>query len=167
MRSQSQLRNDRYIMIKKKSSINWTNLTWGIIRRIVHTFCQNNDTFSLRKLLKLRQEIKFPYSITTLSLLLKKLGFRYKKRQRESIIHERPDLVLWRETFLGRVKEIRENEPHREYVYTDETWLHAGHRVKKEWVDLKALERIQGAQLSTTVPLAVEKVKTTRHKRNN
>ena len=73
-------------------------------------------------------------------MLLRKLGFCYKKRQRESIIHERPDLVSWRETFSRRIKEIRENEPHREIVYTDETWLHAGQRVKKEWVELKALE---------------------------
>ena len=52
----------------------------GIIRRIVHTFYQNNETFSLRKLLnKLREEIKFPCLTTTLSILLKKLGFRYKK----------------------------------------------------------------------------------------
>ena len=72
----------------------------GIIRRIIHTFYQNNDTFSLRKLLnKLREEIKFPNSTTTLSISLKKLGFRYKKRQRESIIHERSDLVSWRGTF--------------------------------------------------------------------
>ena len=33
-----------------------------------------------------------------------------------------------------------EKEPQREIVYTDETWLNAGHKVKKEWVDLKALE---------------------------
>ena len=56
------------------------------------------------------------------------------------INHERPDLVSWRETFLRRIKEIRENEPHWEIVCTDEAWLHAGHRVEKEWVDLKALE---------------------------
>ena len=91
-------------------------------------------------------------------MLLKKLDVRYKKRQRESIIHERPDLVSWRETFLRRIKEIRENEPHREIVYIDETWLHGGHQVKKEWVDLKALENPMSAQSSTTVPLAVKKI---------
>ena len=41
---------------------------------------------------------------------------------------------------MRRIKEIRENAPHPEIAYTDETWLHAGHRVKKQWVDLKALE---------------------------
>ena len=41
---------------------------------------------------------------------------------------------------MRKIKEIRENEPHREIVYTDETWLHGDHRVKKKWVDLKASE---------------------------
>ena len=47
---------------------------------------------------------------------------------------------MWRESFLRRIREVREKEPQREIVYTDETWLNGGHRVKKEWVDLKALE---------------------------
>ena len=34
-------------------------------------------------------------------------------------------------------------KPQREIVYTDETWLNGGHRVKKEWVDLKALENLR------------------------
>ena len=38
------------------------------------------------------------------------------------------------------IKQIRENEHHREIVYTDGTWLHAKHIVKKEWIDLKSLE---------------------------
>ena len=47
---------------------------------------------------------------------------------------------MWIESFLRRIREVREKEPQREIVYTDETWLNGGHRVKKEWVDLKALE---------------------------
>ena len=50
------------------------------------------------------------------------------------------DLVAWRESFMRRIQEIRKNEPDREIVYTDETWLNAGHRIKKEWVDLEALQ---------------------------
>ena len=76
----------------------------------------------------------------TLSLVLKMLGFKYKKRQRESIVHERADLVAWRESFMRRIQEIRKNEPDWEIAYTDETWLNAGHRIKKEWVDLEALQ---------------------------
>ena len=68
------------------------------------------------------------------------LGFKYKKRQRESIVHERADLVVWRESFMRKIQEIRKNKPAREIVYPDETWLNAGHRIKKEWVDLEALQ---------------------------
>ena len=41
---------------------------------------------------------------------------------------------------MRRIQEIRKNEPDWEIVYTDETWLNAGHRIKKEWVDLEALQ---------------------------
>ena len=64
----------------------------------------------------------------------------YKKRGRESILNERSDLIMCRESFLRLIREVREKEPQREIVYTYETWLNGGHRVKKEWVDLKALE---------------------------
>ena len=47
---------------------------------------------------------------------------------------------MWREKYLQRMKEIRENELEREIVYTDETWINSGHKVKKKWIDLKALE---------------------------
>ena len=47
---------------------------------------------------------------------------------------------MWRESFLRRIREVREKEPQREIVYTDETLLNGDHRVKREWVDLKALE---------------------------
>ena len=41
---------------------------------------------------------------------------------------------------MRRIQEIRKNEPDREIVYTNETWLNASHRIKKEWVDLEALQ---------------------------
>ena len=43
-----------------------------------------------------------------------------KKRQRESIVHERADLVAWRESFM-RIQEIRKNETDREIVYSSIT----------------------------------------------
>ena len=84
--------------------------------------------------------MNFPYGRTHLFRMLKTLGFKYKKRGRESILNERLDLIMWRESFLRRIREVREKEPQREIVYTHETWLNGRHRVKIEWVDLKALE---------------------------
>ena len=68
---------------------------------------------------KLKEEIDFPYGRTQLYNLLKTLGFKYKKRGREGIINERSDLIVWRESILRRIKEVREKEPGREIVYTD------------------------------------------------
>ena len=113
----------------------------SVIRRIIHSFNSRNESPTLTKLLKkLKEEINFPYGRTHLFRLLKTLGFKYKKRGRESILNEKSDLIMWRESFLRRIREVREKEPQREIVYTDETWLNGGHRVKKEWVDLKTLE---------------------------
>ena len=41
---------------------------------------------------------------------------------------------------LRRIRKIREADPERAIVYTDETWLNQGHRTKKEWVDLETLK---------------------------
>ena len=41
---------------------------------------------------------------------------------------------------MRRIKEIREKEPEREIVYTDETWRNALHKVEREWVDEEALK---------------------------
>ena len=89
---------------------------------------------------KLKEDFNFPYGRTWLGKLIKKLGFRFKKKARESILYERADLIEWRENFLRRIKEIREKEPEREIVYTDERWLNAHHKVEKEWVDKEALK---------------------------
>ena len=111
------------------------------VRRAIHWFYNRNESPTLAKLLKkLKEDFNFPYGRTWLGKLIKKLGFCFKKKARESILYERADLIEWRENFLRRIKEIREKEPEREIVYTDETWLNAHHKVEKEWVDEEALK---------------------------
>ena len=68
------------------------------------------------------------------------MGFGYEKRGRQRIISERPEIIEWRERYLRRIRKIREADPERAIVYTDETWLNQGHRTKKEWVDLETLK---------------------------
>ena len=124
-----------------RNSLSLICIDLSVIRRIIHSFYSRNESPTLTKVLKkLKEEINFRYGRTHLFRLLKTLGFKYKKRGRESILNERSDLIMWRESFLRRIREVREKEPQREIVYTDETLLNGGHRVKKEWVDLKALE---------------------------
>ena len=117
------------------------NFDVGVIRRIIHNLYRENISPSLKKiLLQLKENINFPYGKTHLSLLLKKMGFGYEKRRRQRIISERPEIIAWRERYLRRIPKIREADPERAIVYTDETWLNQGHGTKKEWVDLETLK---------------------------
>ena len=101
--------------------------------------------------------MNFPYGKTHLWRLLKKMGFGYEKRGRQRIISERPEIIPWRERYLRRIRKIREVDPERAIVYTDETRLNQGHRTKKEWVDLETLKeknvrslRLSGLTVSCT-----------------
>ena len=117
------------------------NFDVGVIRRIIHNLYRENISPSLKKiLLQLNEKINFPYGKTHLWRLLKKMGFGYEKRGRQRIISERPEIIAWRERYLRRIRKIREADPERAIVYTDETWLNQGHRTKKEWVDLETLK---------------------------
>ena len=64
----------------------------------------------------------------------------YEKRGRQRIISERPEIIVWRERYLRRIRKIRKADPERAIVYTDETWLNQGHRTKKELVNLETLK---------------------------
>ena len=115
------------------------NFDVGVIRRIIHNLYRDNISLSLKKIvLQLKEKMNFPYGKTHLWRLLKKMGFGYEKQGRQRIISERPEIIAWRERYLRR--KIREADPERAIVYTDETRLNQGHRTKKEWVDIETLK---------------------------
>ena len=97
------------------------NFDVGVIRRIVHNLYRENISPSLKKiLLQLKKKMNFPYGKTHLWRLLKKMGFGYEKQRRQRIISERPEIIAWRERYLRRIRKIREADPERAIVYTDE-----------------------------------------------
>ena len=103
------------------------------IRRIVHYFYKANESPTLQKIhAAVKSQLNFPYGRENLRQILIKIGFRYRKRGRERIFYERGDIVSWREKYLRRIKQIREQEPERDIVYLDETWLMKGHQKNKE-----------------------------------
>ena len=111
------------------------------IRRIVHDFYKANESPTLKKIhAAVKSQLNFPYGRENLLQILIKIGFRYRKRGRERIFYERGDIVSWREKYLRRIKQIREQEPERDIVYLDEAWLTEGHQKNKEWVDTSTLK---------------------------
>ena len=85
------------------------------IRRTVHDFYKANESPSLKKIhAAVKSQLNFPYGRENLRQILINIGFRYRKRGRERIFYERGDIVSWREKYLRRIKQIREQEPERE-----------------------------------------------------
>ena len=107
----------------------------------MHDFYKANESPTLKKIhAAVKSQLNFPYGRENLRQSLTKIGFRYQKRGRERIFYERGDIVSWREKYLRRIKQIREQEPERDIVYLDETWLKEGHQKNKEWVDTSTLK---------------------------
>ena len=119
----------------------------GVIRRLIHQFYLRNESPTLDKILKeLKEKMDFPHGRSRLHKLLKKMGFSFKFRGKERLIYERSDIIAWREHYLRAIKKFRENNPDKDTVYTDETWLNQGHRTKKEWVDVESLKNLSRRQ---------------------
>jgi len=72
-------------------------------------------------------------TLTALHKILLRIGFAYKSRKRNSILMERPDITEWRHRFLRAIRKHRRDG--RTVVYTDETWVNAGHVRQKTWQD--------------------------------
>ncbi|XP_040070412.1 uncharacterized protein LOC120843204 [Ixodes scapularis] len=81
-----------------------------------------------------RDNDKFPkISRTTLWRALVDLGFTFVKRNRDSLLTERTDLVLWCATYLRAIRKHRLHD--KTIYYLDETWVNAGHTRSKVWKD--------------------------------
>ena len=110
------------------------------IRRIVHDFYKANESPTLKKIhAAVKSQLNFPYGRENLRQILIKIGFRYRKRGRERIFYERGDIVSWREKYLRRVKQIREQEPERHSLF-GRNMTDGGHQKNKEWVDTSTLK---------------------------
>ena len=119
----------------------------GVIRRLIHQFYLRNESPTLDKILnELKEKMDFPYGRSHLHKLLKKMGFSFKFRGKERLIYEISDIIAWRERYLRAIKKFRENNPDKDIVYTDETWLNQDHRTKKEWVDVESLKNLSRRQ---------------------
>ncbi|XP_072022525.1 uncharacterized protein [Amphiura filiformis] len=76
-------------------------------------------------------------SISSIRRILCELGFVYSSRKRNSILLERPEIVQWRHQYLRKIKKHRKDG--RSLIYTDETWVNAGHVKSKTWQDTSIL----------------------------
>ncbi len=77
-----------------------------------------------------------PYkSDKSFRLLLRAMGFRHTKMQREWIVFQQPDILNKRAEYL-RCKQEYDN-CQAKFYWLDETWLDENHHCKKRWIDMK------------------------------
>ncbi|PSN30176.1 hypothetical protein C0J52_24176 [Blattella germanica] len=70
---------------------------------------------------------------TTMFHLLKNLEFEFKKRNRNSGLQKKEEIVLWWRRYLQQIMKYRmEGKP---IYYLDETWVNAGHTKQNVWQD--------------------------------
>lgn len=109
------------------------NFDADAIRRHIYGFFERKEYPTLRKLTEsLRQSELFFGQKSSLSKILKKIGFRFKKCDKRKVLMERTDIALARCDFLRKAKKI---EDWTNVVFTDETWLNANHTQSKCWTD--------------------------------
>ncbi|XP_063382868.1 uncharacterized protein LOC134669294 [Cydia fagiglandana] len=123
----------------------------GGIRRKVHQFYFANEIPSIDKMLDaVNSDESLPnFSRTSFFKVLKKLGFKYSKRNRKSMLIDRSDIALWRINYLNKIEE--ERKAGKKIYYLDETWVNEGHTKEKVWQDttIKSTKEAHRQGLST------------------
>ncbi|KAH9640039.1 hypothetical protein HF086_008134, partial [Spodoptera exigua] len=111
--------------------------TFCAIRRIVHQFFYRNEPPTIAKILQVMNDDSEMPKISKESLrkILKHLNFKFVARSRKSTIIDRNDMITWLQRYLRSICQFRREERH--IYYQDETWVNAGHTVKKPYVDKK------------------------------
>ncbi|KAG8235850.1 hypothetical protein J437_LFUL015780 [Ladona fulva] len=105
-----------------------------IIRRTINEFhLEENKHPTLRALLPIvREKTSFEGKISSLRILLGKIGFRWGKTNSDkSVLCERLDIRLKRIEFLRSINRFREEG--RPIIYTDETYIHSSHTTPFQW----------------------------------
>lgn len=107
---------------------------FSVIRRLIQKFYLELKVVpTTRKLLiKIKEEMDFPYGRESLRKLLKGNGFYFKKCQnKRKILVERPNILHWRYKYIRSIKKFREEG--RKVFYIDETWVDNDLTFKKCW----------------------------------
>ncbi|XP_054267154.1 uncharacterized protein LOC128989301 [Macrosteles quadrilineatus] len=111
----------------------YTDFQKTAIRRKVHELYRKNIPPTSKTVAQMINEDPDLPHVTdrTTRRLLNDLGFKFERRQRQSYLIEREDIVQWRRKYLIEVKRFREEG--KQIFYLDESWCNAGHTTKKAW----------------------------------
>ena len=119
---------------KSRVQIKLDDFNVEAICRTVHEFYTRKEYPTLESLLAtVKSRGVFSGGRTTLRLVLREMGFRYKRHENKRYIYEQPQVIQQRHDYLRRLH--RNKQEQRPVVYLDETWVNAHHGRDTMWVD--------------------------------
>lgn len=102
------------------------------IRRHIYGYYSRKEYPTIAKLLVSLKEFElFSGGKTSLKIVLRSMGFRFKKLNGRKLLLEKPHVVAARSIFLHKIKGYYIHS----IVWLDETWVNAGEAVDKCWTD--------------------------------
>ncbi|KAE9521639.1 hypothetical protein AGLY_017935 [Aphis glycines] len=121
--------------IRTSFKYKFDDLQMNTVRFHVHSFWFNKTIPTLDKILQVIKDDDTLPDISRMNLhrLLKSMDFVYTKRNRNSALIEKDEIVLWRRRYLQNIRKYREEGRH--LYYLDETWVNAGDYTSKTWVE--------------------------------
>ncbi|XP_063539476.1 uncharacterized protein LOC134748611 [Cydia strobilella] len=120
----------------RKNILNVDNFDRQVLHRCIEEFYLSKKTVpTCKKLLSaLREKINFPWGVTSLRGLLKRMGYKWQKCQsRRRILIERTKVLHARSVYLSKILQFRESD--RQIFFLDETWIDNNLTFKKCWRD--------------------------------
>jgi len=96
------------------------------IRQKIHGLWFRNEIPTIKKIVQaINDDPDLPnLPSTSLRRVLKELNFEFTKRNRNSALTERADLVVWRQKYIEDIRRYRDED--RTIYFLDETWVNAG-----------------------------------------
>ena len=120
---------------KRRRKVRYGDFTLCALRSCVHRFFRRNEVPTVKKITaEFCTSTELPsLKAWTVRRLLHDIGFEHDKRERNSRLIEREDIVAWQQKYLHEI--ARHRQDGRKIFYLDETWVTAGHTVSRVWVD--------------------------------
>jgi len=105
------------------------------IRQKIHNFWRNREVPTIQKMLvAINEDDSLPsLSRSSFQRILKDLQFEYVKKNRNSALVEREDLITWRRGYLDKIGHYRSQN--RPIYYLDETLVNAGETHNRAWLN--------------------------------
>lgn len=121
---------------RRKTITNLDSFQQDAVRRHVYRYYEKREYPTLAKLYSSLQTADLFFgSKSSLRLCLIDLGFNFEKCCNRTVLMERSDIVAWRCRYLRAVRQV----DYDSIVWLDETWVNAGHTMRKGWTDHTAL----------------------------